>query len=87
MAQRKSTQDEDTSHDERLYIVPSEDGLSEQYFFSDEEADAAATPEGIAQALALAGAWSDLDADEMLAALERIRHESTPTPPIDDLDI
>ena len=87
MAQRKRREDEGASHGDRLYIVPSADGLTEQYFFSDEEADAAATPEVIARALALAGAWSDLDADAMLAALERIRHESVPTPPIDNLDL
>jgi hypothetical protein len=34
----------------------------------------------------LAGAWSDLPDtfDEMLDALDRIRHESTPTPPMDE---
>ncbi len=60
--------------------------MGEQYFFSDEEMSAAITPEVVARALALAGAWSDLDADEMLTALERIRHGSVPTPPLDDLD-
>jgi hypothetical protein len=29
------------------------------------------------------GAWSDMDFDETLDALDRIRHESKPTPPID----
>lgn len=33
--------------------------------------------------LSLAGAWSDLDWDEMVDALDRIRHESVPTPPIE----
>jgi hypothetical protein len=37
----------------------------------------------IANALALAGAWRDLDWDEAMKELDRIRHESTPTPPID----
>jgi hypothetical protein len=32
---------------------------------------------------ALAGAWSDLDADEVLDALDRIRHSNPPSPPID----
>jgi len=35
----------------------------------------------------LAGAWKDLDWDEMEESLYRIRHESTPTPPIDLNDI
>ena len=33
-------------------------------------------------ALALAGAWSDLAWDELEQALDRIRHESPPTPPL-----
>ena len=33
--------------------------------------------------LSLAGAWSDLDWDETVEALDRIRHESRPTPPIE----
>jgi hypothetical protein len=37
----------------------------------------------IQRALDLAGAWSDLDFDEMLDALDRIWYESQPTPPID----
>ena len=36
-------------------------------------------------ALSAFGAWSDMDWEETLEALDRIRHESTPTPPIDDL--
>ena len=36
-------------------------------------------------ALSAFGAWSDMDWEETREALDRIRHESTPTPPIDDL--
>lgn len=36
----------------------------------------------IEEALALAGAWSDLPSDDMEEQLDRIRHASTPTPPI-----
>ena len=36
----------------------------------------------IEETLALAGAWSDLDFDEMLTALDHIRHDSKPTPPL-----
>ena len=35
----------------------------------------------IKETLALAGAWSDLDFEEMLDALDHIRHDSKPTPP------
>ena len=41
---------------------------------------------GIEFALKAVGAWADVDFDEMLHALDRIRHESTPTLPI-DLDV
>ena len=34
-------------------------------------------------ALRLAGAWSHLDWEEMVEALDRMRHESKPTPPIE----
>jgi uncharacterized protein (DUF433 family) len=34
------------------------------------------------EALGMVGAWSDLDLSETLDALDRIRHESKPTPPI-----
>src|SRR5690349_8129806 len=34
--------------------------------------------------VSFAGIWSDLDADDMLDSLERIRHDSKPTPPLED---
>jgi len=34
------------------------------------------------ETLALAGAWKDLDFDDMLQQLDKIRHESKPTPPL-----
>lgn len=43
-------------------------------------------PGTVEEALALAGAWSDLDWDDMVEALDRIHHDSKPTPPIVDLD-
>ena len=36
----------------------------------------------IQKVLDLAGAWSDLDWDDVERELYRIRHESKPTPPI-----
>ena len=53
-----------------------------RYFTQEEEADAASSQASTRRALDLAGVWSDLDWDEAQAALDRIRHESTPTPPI-----
>jgi hypothetical protein len=40
----------------------------------------------IEDALSVIGAWSDIPWEEMAEALDRIRHESKPTPPI-DLDL
>jgi hypothetical protein len=40
----------------------------------------------IEETLALAGAWSDLDFDDMLDTLDHIRHDSKPTPPL-ELDL
>ncbi len=39
----------------------------------------------VKEALALAGAWSDLPSEHMEEELDRIRHETKPTPPIDTL--
>jgi hypothetical protein len=58
-----------------------------RYFADEAEALAAVSDDAVQDALSLAGAWSDLDWDEMADALDRIRHESKPTPPIDDLDV
>jgi hypothetical protein len=55
-----------------------------QYFTSEQEARAA-VPDAVKRAISLAGAWSDLDSDETLKELDRIRHNSNPTPPVDDL--
>lgn len=61
----------------------SENGHEVVRYFADEAAaDAAVSPQAIQLAVSLAGSWSDLDWDEMEAALDRIRHESRPTPPI-----
>lgn len=62
------------------------DGEEREVYFADsDEADAAMPADTVDRVLALAGAWRDLDWDEMSGALDRIRHDSKPTPPIDDL--
>lgn len=44
-------------------------------------------PFNIPQPKSFAGAWAHLpDADEMIDALDRLRHESVPTPPMEDQD-
>jgi hypothetical protein len=54
-----------------------------RYTAGEPTADHPARQRSIQRALDLAGAWSDLDFDEMIDSLDRIRHESKPTPPID----
>jgi hypothetical protein len=53
-----------------------------RYFTEEKAADAAVTQSATQEAINVIGAWSDLEWDETVAALDRIRHESTPTPPI-----
>ena len=53
-----------------------------RYFTDEAAADAAVREQAMQWAVSLAGSWGDLDWDEMEAALDRIRHESSPTPPI-----
>ena len=73
-----------------LIGIPVDDGTEEvvRYFTSEEEADEALSRDqsNVQLALSAIGSWSDLDFDEMLDALDRIRHQSKPTPPI-DLDV
>jgi len=67
-------------------VILEENGQEVVRYFADEaEADAALPQDAVQQALSLAGAWSDLDWDEAEAELDRIRHESQPTPPITNL--
>lgn len=63
-----------------------EEGEGERVeYFTHEDAAGAARPNSVREALSLIGAWSDLDWDAALEELDRIRHESKPTPPITNL--
>jgi len=53
-----------------------------RYFTAEQDADRVLAEDTTQAALALAGAWSDLAWDELEQALDRIRHESQPTPPL-----
>ena len=44
----------------------------------------ATLPASVRRALALYGAWSDLQDDDELAFFDRIRHETPPSPPMDE---
>lgn len=78
-----------TAHTDQPLIGIPEDTNGQagvRYFISEEATDPATDQDATQAALSAIGAWSDLDLDEMLDALDRIRHESKPTPPI-DLDL
>ena len=65
-------------------ILVTENGHQATRFFTDEaEADEALADTGTQAALQAIGAWADLDWDEAVEELDRIRHESTPSPPLD----
>jgi len=68
-----------------LIGIPFEENGQEvvRYFTDEEAADAAVSQSATQAALSVIGAWSDLDWDGMVEALDRIRHESKPTPPIE----
>jgi hypothetical protein len=53
-----------------------------RYFTQEQDADRVLVEDTTQAALALAGAWNDLAWDELAQALDRIRHESQPTPPL-----
>jgi hypothetical protein len=53
-----------------------------RYFTTEQDADRVLVEDTTQAALALAGVWSDLAWDELEQALNRIRHESQPTPPL-----
>jgi hypothetical protein len=74
------------NEDQPLIAVPVDgDGQPRvAYYTSDAAADAALTDEVIRRAKALAGAWADLNWDEVAAELHRIRHQTPPTPPAED---
>jgi hypothetical protein len=73
---------QNNTHSPLIGIIVEEKGKEVvRYFTEEEQADRASL--GVEEALSLAGVWRDLDLDETLDALERMRHESKPTPPID----
>lgn len=57
--------------------------LRETNRFPAEQGAEESLPKSVRDALAVIGAWRDLQDDDEFAALNRIRHESQPTPPID----
>jgi uncharacterized protein YjbI with pentapeptide repeats len=78
------------SKDEPLIsVIVEKDGKEEVHYFTESALEDASEKEttgvssSVQEALDLAGAWGDLNWDQMEQALYRIRHESKPTPPIE----
>ena len=55
------------------------------YFVAEDDADQALQQYADRPAIKLAGVWRDLDTEEMLRELDRLRHETKPTPPVTSL--
>ena len=79
-----------TRRSQPLIGVPAGEGADEEvrYFTSEEEADEALAKDkaSIQRALSLAGAWKHIDDEggpDMLDELDRMRHETKPTPPFE----
>ncbi len=66
-------------------VLVEEDGRQLVRYFTDHGAAIApsGSDETLRAALSVIGAWSDLDWEEFSRDLDRIRHESRPTPPIE----
>ena len=66
-----------------LIGIPFEENGKEvvRYFSEETQADNAVSDDATQTALGLAGAWSDLSWEETEKELDRIRHQSKPTPP------
>jgi hypothetical protein len=76
-----------TTQNQPLIGIPFEENGKEfiRYFSEETQADRAQADKSTEEALKLAGVWSDLSWEEMGQALDHIRHDSKPTPPIEGL--
>ncbi len=88
MAEQFTQHSFDVPSGQPLIGIPlTEDGREVVRYFTDEaEADRALASRRRRDVRHLAGVWQDLDWDAAADELDRIRHESTPTPPL-DLDL
>ncbi|HZR98605.1 MAG TPA: hypothetical protein VFE37_07865 [Chloroflexota bacterium] len=83
--QRRASHSLSVHGDRPLIGVVVQEGDEEVVRYSADEqiTDETARQNSIERALSLAGAWADLDWDKALEDLDRIRHASRPTPPIE----
>lgn len=64
-------------------VFVEEDGAELVRYFPESEAEATLSEDVVRAALAAIGSCSDLDWDSWADELDRLRHESPPTPPIE----
>lgn len=88
MAERLHPVSFDVANDQPLLAVPlDENGQQVVRYFTEDAADTALAQRSHRSARQLAGAWRrvdpDLDWETFADELDRLRHESAPTPPID----
>ena len=74
-----------TPRSQPLIGIPFEENGQEVIRYFSEEAlrNDALSSENVEQVLELAGAWEKLSWKDMASSLDRIRHQSPPTPPVD----
>jgi hypothetical protein len=89
-AAARAHDDHTADWNEPLIAVPVMEGSTEvvRYFTSEADFDRATgqDPGGVERALSLIGAWQHLDDEDgpdMLDELDRMRHESKPTPSLE----
>ena len=58
--------------------------MTEHPLVTQDAASESNLPPSVQRALALGGAWSDLQDDDEFAFFDRIRHETPPSPPLED---
>ena len=68
-------------------VMVRENGQMVTRYFTEEQrqVDQTARQSRIQKAQSLASAWKDLEWGEMEQALDRIRHQSKPTPPLEEV--
>ena len=74
-----------TPSSQPLIGIPFEENGQEiiRYFSEEALRNDALSSENVEQVLELAGAWEKLSWEDMASSLDRIRHQSTPTPPVE----
>lgn len=85
MSELPPTSSLSVSDDRPLVGVPSrQNGREVVRYFTEDTASSTPLPEDVLRrARAAYGSWQGLDWQETLAALDRIREENEPTPPVD----